>query len=167
MLLKWCVLPTLFSGKNASPSSSFRCTFSMTALFSLQNGARLQERTSLSTRSFCESILFLHLKALRDGELRLVRTVEMVRLDEILFETLSTKWHQHWDHHHKFTAAHHLHKPMLSSNQYNLDLKPPGFIFMPCSSLDFVWITEAEHQVFLQIGYHAFLCHASALYMHA
>ena len=38
---------------------------------------------------------------------------------------------------------------------------------MPCSSLDFVWITETEHQVFLQTEYHAFLQHAPALYMHA
>jgi len=64
MLLKWCVLPTLFSGKNAKPSSSFRCTFSMTALFSLQNGAHLHASTWLSTHSFCESILFVHLKAI-------------------------------------------------------------------------------------------------------
>ena len=42
MLLKWCVLPTLFSGKNAKLSSSFRCAFSVTALSSLQNGARLK-----------------------------------------------------------------------------------------------------------------------------
>jgi len=27
---------------------------------------------------------------------------------------------------------------------------------MPCSSLAFVWITETEHQVFLQTGYHVF-----------
>ena len=84
--------------------------------------------TSLSTRSFCERILFMHLKALRGDELRLVRTVGMVRLDEILFEILSKKWHEHWDHHHKLTVAHRLHKPMLLSNQYNLDLKPPSFI---------------------------------------
>ena len=38
---------------------------------------------------------------------------------------------------------------------------------MPCSSLDFVWITETEHQIFFQTGYHAFLRPASALYMHA
>ena len=38
---------------------------------------------------------------------------------------------------------------------------------MPFSSLAFVWITETEQQVFLQTGYHAFLRHASALYMHA
>jgi len=38
---------------------------------------------------------------------------------------------------------------------------------MPYSSLDFVWITETEHQVFLQTGYHAFLHHASALHMYA
>jgi len=38
---------------------------------------------------------------------------------------------------------------------------------MPCSSLAFVWITETEHQVFLQAGYHVFLRLASALYMHA
>ena len=44
---------------------------------------------SLSTRSFCESILFVHLKVLRGNELRLVRTVGMVKLVEILFETLS------------------------------------------------------------------------------
>jgi len=30
---------------------------------------------------------------LRGGELRLVRTVGMIRLDEILFEILSKKWH--------------------------------------------------------------------------
>ena len=61
----------------------------MTALFSLQNGAHLQSSTSLSTRSYCESILFVHLKALRGSGLQLVRTVGMVRLDEILFEILS------------------------------------------------------------------------------
>ena len=61
----------------------------MTSLFSLQNGAHLQASTSLSTRSFCESILFAHLKALRGSELRLVRTAGMVGLDEILFEILS------------------------------------------------------------------------------
>jgi len=64
----------------------------MTALFSLQNGARLQASTSLSTHSFRESILFGHLKALIGGELRLVGTVGMVRL-EILFVILSKKWH--------------------------------------------------------------------------
>jgi len=65
----------------------------MTALFSLQNGVHPQASTSLSTCSFCESILFVHLKVLRGSDLRLVRTVGMVRLDEILFETLSRKWH--------------------------------------------------------------------------
>jgi len=65
----------------------------MTALFSLQNGAHLQASTSLSTRSFCDTILFVHLKVLRSSELHLVWTVRMVRLDEILFETLSKKWH--------------------------------------------------------------------------
>jgi len=63
----------------------------MTALFSLQNGAHLQASTSLSTHSFCESILLVHLKVLSGSELRLVRTVGMVRLDEIIFETLSKK----------------------------------------------------------------------------
>jgi len=38
---------------------------------------------------------------------------------------------------------------------------------MPCSILAFVWITKTEHQVFLQTGYHVFIQHASALYMHA
>jgi len=46
----------------------------MTALFSLQNGAHFLASTSLSTRSFCESILFVHLKVLRGSELRLVRS---------------------------------------------------------------------------------------------
>jgi len=53
----------------------------MTALFFLQNGARLQASTSLSMRSFCESILFVHLKVLRGDEMHLVRTVGMVRLE--------------------------------------------------------------------------------------
>jgi len=61
----------------------------MTALLSLKNGAHLEASTSLSTCSCCDSILFAHLKALRGGELRLVRTVGIVRVDEILFEILS------------------------------------------------------------------------------
>jgi len=44
------------------------------------------------------------------GELHLVRTVGMVRLGEILFETLSKKWHWPWDHHNKFTVVHRLHQ---------------------------------------------------------
>jgi len=44
-------------------------------------------------RSSYDSILFVHLKALRGGELCLVRTVGMIRLGEILFEILSKKWH--------------------------------------------------------------------------
>jgi len=57
---------------------------------------------------------------------------------------------------------------MLLSNQYNLDLALyDAREFMPCSSLAFVWITETEHQVFLQTGYHVFLRHASAPHMHA
>jgi len=35
----------------------------------------------------------MHLKALKNGELRLLRTVGMVRLEEIFFETLSKKCH--------------------------------------------------------------------------
>jgi len=65
----------------------------MTALFSLQNSARLQVTTSLSTSSFCESILFVDLMALLGWELRLVRTDGMVKLDVILFEILSKKCH--------------------------------------------------------------------------
>jgi len=38
--------------------------------------------------SFCESILFVLLKTLRGGEVCLVKTVGMVGLDKILFETL-------------------------------------------------------------------------------
>jgi len=53
----------------------------MTAFFSLQRSARLQASTSLSMHCFCESILFLHLKVLGGGELRLVRTVGMVGLN--------------------------------------------------------------------------------------
>jgi len=60
----------------------------MTAIFSSQYNAHLQASTSLSTRSFCESILFVHLKALRGSEVRLVKTVGMVGLYQILFETL-------------------------------------------------------------------------------
>jgi len=38
---------------------------------------------------------------------------------------------------------------------------------MPCSSLAFVWITETEHQVYLQTGYHVFLRYTSVVYVHA
>jgi len=55
--------------------------FFYNSIFSLQYSPRLQVTSPLSTRSFCESILFLHLKALRGGELRLVRTAGMVRLN--------------------------------------------------------------------------------------
>jgi len=48
---------------------------------------------AFSSHSVYESILFVHLKVLCGGELRLVRTVGTVGLDEILFETLSKKWH--------------------------------------------------------------------------
>jgi len=37
-------------------------------------------------RSFCESILFVHLKVLKGGELHLVSTVGMVRPEKIIFE---------------------------------------------------------------------------------
>jgi len=63
----------------------------MTALFSLQSGVHLQASTLLSTHSFSGIILFAHLKALRVSEVRLVRTVGMVRLDEIICEILSKK----------------------------------------------------------------------------
>ena len=69
-------------GKVVSVSSFFPCPFSMTAFFSLQYSARLQASTSLSARSFFKSILFLHLKALSGGELRLVRAVGMVGLND-------------------------------------------------------------------------------------
>jgi len=38
---------------------------------------------------------------------------------------------------------------------------------MPCNSLAFVWITETEHQVFFQTGYHVIPQNASAIYVHA
>jgi len=53
------------------------------------HGFALRFQRALSVRAF----FFVHLKVLRGSELRLVRTVGMVRLDEILFETLSKKWH--------------------------------------------------------------------------
>jgi len=56
---------------------------------------------------------------------------------------------------------------MLLSDQHNSDLNHLALHdareFMPCSSLAVVWITETEHQIFLQTGYHVFLQHASAL----
>ena len=82
-----CVANVIFGWERLTEQFLSMC------FFSLQNGARLQASTSLSVRSFCESIPFVHLKVLRGGELRLVRTVGMVRLDEILFEILSKKWH--------------------------------------------------------------------------
>jgi len=127
MLLKWCVLPTLISGKNAKPSSFFRCTYFDDSVILFTKRCSSPSEHFAFNVLFLWDILFVHLKVLRGGELRLVRTVGMVRLDEILFEILGKTWHQHWDHHHKFTAAHRLHKPMLLSNLYNLDLKPPSF----------------------------------------
>jgi len=79
-----CVANIVF-GQECLTEQFLSMRFCMTALFSLQNGAHLQASTSLSTHSFCESILFVHLKALRGSELRLVRTVGIVRLDKILF----------------------------------------------------------------------------------
>jgi len=38
-------------------------------------------------------MLFVCLKAVRGGEQRVLKTIGMVRLDEILFESLSKKWH--------------------------------------------------------------------------
>ena len=73
-----CVANVIF-GQERLTEQFLSMHFFMTALFSLRNGARLQARTLLSTRSFYESILFVH--------------------------------------------------PMLLSNQYNLDLKPPSFIW--------------------------------------
>ena len=50
----------------------------MGAFFSLQ--CSLQASPSVSTRSFCESILFVRLEALRGSEQRVVRIVGMVGL---------------------------------------------------------------------------------------
>ena len=52
----------------------------MRAFFSLQHSARHQASPSVSTRSFCESILFVCLEALRGSERRVVRIVGMVGL---------------------------------------------------------------------------------------
>jgi len=55
----------------------------MRAFFSLQYNARHQASPSVPTRSFCESILFVRLEALRGSERRVVRIVGMVgQLDE-------------------------------------------------------------------------------------
>jgi len=78
-----CVANVIFGQERLT--EQLLSTYSMTALFFSQNDAHLQASTSLSTRFFCESILFVHLKVLRGGELRLVRTVGMVKLDQILF----------------------------------------------------------------------------------
>jgi len=56
-------------------------SFFYDSVFSLQYSPRLHVSSPLSTRSFCENIFFLHLKALRGSELRLVRTVGMVGLN--------------------------------------------------------------------------------------
>ena len=80
-----CVDNVFFGQERLTEQFPSMCFF-YDSVIPLRNGARTQVSTSLSTRSFCESILFAHLKALRGSELRLVRTVGMVRLDEILFE---------------------------------------------------------------------------------
>ena len=62
----------------------------MRAFFSLQYNARHQASPSVPTRSFCESILFVRLEALRGSERRVVRIVGMVglKLDETRFLSL-------------------------------------------------------------------------------
>jgi len=72
MLQKLC-FPT-------SPLVSFRCALSIRAFFSSQRIARLPAGLPLSTRSFCESILFVRLEALRGFERRVVRIVGKVGL---------------------------------------------------------------------------------------
>ena len=52
----------------------------MRAFLSLEHKARLRTKLSLSTRSFCASILFVRLEALRGSERRVVRIVGMVGL---------------------------------------------------------------------------------------
>ena len=90
------VLPTLFSGNNAKSSAPFRCAFSMRAFFSLQHSARHQASPSVSTCSFCESILFVRLEALKGNERRVVRIVGMdeLTLDEtpLALGTVLLKW---------------------------------------------------------------------------
>jgi len=59
----------------------------MRAFFSLEYSARGQASPSVSTRSVCESILFVRLETLRGSERRVVRIVGMVghTLDETRF----------------------------------------------------------------------------------
>ena len=88
----------------------------MTAFFSLQYSARLQASTSLSARSFFKSILFLHLKALSGGELRLVRAVGMVGLNdwrESLFKISAKNVNSTETTFPSFFVVFRLHKQML------------------------------------------------------
>jgi len=74
----------------------------MRAFFSLQCNARHQASPSVPKRSFCESILFVRLEALRGSERRVVGIVGMVglTLDETqhsyqrcnLYKLSQTKW---------------------------------------------------------------------------
>ena len=52
----------------------------MRAFFSLEHSGRHQASPSVPTRSFCESILFVRLEALRGSERRVVRIVGTVGL---------------------------------------------------------------------------------------
>jgi len=80
-----CVANIIF-GQECLTEQFLSMRFFYDSVILLQKGAHLQASTSLATRSFCESIHFVDLKVLRGSELRLVRTVGMVRLDEILFK---------------------------------------------------------------------------------
>jgi len=73
-----------------------------------------------------KSILFVHLKALRGGELRLVRTVGMVGLDEYLFETLNKNGTNTETTTTSLLQSIVYRNPdtILLSKQYNLDVKP-------------------------------------------
>ena len=66
----------------------------MRAFFSLEFNARHQASPSVPTRSFCESILFVRLEALRGSERRVVRIAGMVglKLDETLFMFWKICW---------------------------------------------------------------------------
>ena len=175
----------------------------------------------LSTRTVCENILFLHPKALRGSELRLVRTVGMVGLNNwrdplklwaktslalrpplqvscspsstqtnIIIKTVCFRPETTWLYMTPGRPATRggINRAIATSENFknvyicyiqqqvysilpppkrSVGCGPDAREFMPCSSLDFVWITEREHQIFLQTGYHVFLWHASAPYMHA
>ena len=87
-----CVVNVIFGQERLTEQFFLMRFFYDSVILFAKRCSSLSEQFAF-TRSFCESVLFADLKVLRGGELCLVRTVGIVRLDEILFEILSKKWH--------------------------------------------------------------------------